>query len=110
MTTNLFPLAKRLLNDQGFDNMRSFGRELVDTFTRTYETAVGPKVATIQIQDRNGFFCFSAQYWSEGRNILAGCSSVKFIKKDIENPEHWIRKYILDVDVTIKNSYAVRLV
>ena len=109
MTTSLFPLAKRLLNDQGFENMRSFGRELVDTFVRTYQTAVGPKVATIQIRERNGFLYFSSQYWSEGRNILAGCSAVKFIKLDIDHPEHWIMRYIVDVDYAVRDSYAARL-
>jgi hypothetical protein len=109
MKTTLFPLAKRLLNDQGFDNLRSFGRELTDTFVHTYQTAVGPKVATIQIRERNGFMYFSAQYWSEGRNILAGCSAVKFIKTDIEYPEHWIMKFILDVDYAVRDSYAARL-
>lgn len=110
MTTSIFPLAKRLLNDQGFENMRSFGRELVDTFVRTYQTAVGPKVATIQIHERNGFLYLSGRYDSEGRNVLEACSAVKFIKLDIENPEHWIKRYILDADNAVRNSYAARLV
>ena len=109
MKTTLLPLAKRLLNDQGFDNMRSFGRELVDTFVQTYQTAVGPKVATVQIREHGGFLYLSGQYWSEGRNILAGCSAVKFIKLDIENPEHWIMRYIVDVDYAVRDSYAARL-
>lgn len=106
----LLPLATRLLNDQGFDNMVSFRRKLADTFQQTYQTAVGPKVATIQIRERDGFLTLSGRYDSEGRNVLEACSAVTMIPLDIECPEHWITRYILDADYAVRDTYAMRLV
>lgn len=108
--TSLLQTATRLLNDQGFDNVVSFRRKLADTFQKTYQTAVGPKAATIQIRERGGFLLLSGQYWSEGRNVLEACSGSALIRVSGAHPEFWILKYIADADNAVRNSYAARLV
>lgn len=110
MEKKIVHIAEKMLHEAGFENVVSFRRKLADTFQKTYETAVGPKVATIQIRERDGFLTFSGSYESEGRNVLAGCSSYAMLRVDMENPKSAIKRYIDDAEDAIRKSYAARLI
>jgi hypothetical protein len=103
------PIATKALLGAGFTHMRSFGRVLAHTFTKTYESINGPRDAVINIHEARGNFHFAGEFQSEGRNVLSACSGAGFIPCEIENPEKWVAKYIADAERAVNESYAVRL-
>jgi hypothetical protein len=109
MSNVITPIATQALLDAGFNHMVSFGRPLVDTFVKTYESINGPRDAVIQIREERGNFWFFGRFDSEGRNILQGCSGAGFLPCEIENPAKWVAKYIADAERTVRHSFAIRL-
>jgi purine-nucleoside phosphorylase len=109
MKSKIIPIATKALLAAGFTHMRSFGRTLAHTFTKTYDSINGPREAVISIHEARGNFHFTGAFQSDGQNVLAACSAMGFIPCEIENPEKLVAKYIADAERAVKESYAVRL-
>lgn len=78
--------------------------------TREFDTAVGPKTASIQLQRIGDEAVLHAVYFSEGRNVASAVRHAPFTdfttEAEIEKELHAFNAEVID---TVNQSYARRL-
>jgi len=98
---------KLLLAAQGWTPIES-GTAIA---TKAFNTVNGLNSAHIFLQkdDAQAAWWLHAEYRSEGRNVLS--NEIAFVNDDaaLAEVERIVKKYTLDVEATIRNTYGVRL-
>lgn len=82
---------------------------IVPTLSKHYPTSVGPKVALIYVQETPEQFQLSADYQSEGRNILSTCWATIPCNTSSQDAETAVADFLSQVEREIGDSYASRL-
>lgn len=77
---------------------------------KTYQSAVGLKVATIYAVNRadSGLY-FTAHYESEGRNVLSTCTLHTMASDSDLKLQNALHEYCVRIDSTVGETYAMRL-
>jgi hypothetical protein len=92
------------LTGKGWKGERlALGETHWESFTKEYETATGPKTAIIYNHDRK----LTADYQSEGRNVLEGCFVLNVELKACTTKD--VDQFLRIVEKRIDDSYARRL-
>jgi hypothetical protein len=108
MKDDIIALAFKMLIDAGYEPFLSFGKEASDVVEKQYETAVGTRSAFVRLYGSSDglYVVLEGTYYSEGRNVMAGCSAASLIRTDIEDAAPMIQQYIADAEEAVNGSYA----
>lgn len=102
-------LVDRFVNTHGWKH----DRILPNVVTRWYDTAVGPKPASVwfTVCRETGAVYFWPEYQSEGRNAAAACSASAWVMPDLSNEQAFavVDKFVQDLDTCVSQTFAARL-
>lgn len=77
---------------------------------KTFRTAVGPKEAQAYLESWDeGRFVLTGQYYSEGQNVLATLRLSLDETMDGAQLDRLVQQFVGEVDSTVADTYAVRL-
>lgn len=86
-------------------------RIIPNVVSRFYETAVGPRQASVWFTARSssGSVCFLPEYYSEGRNAVE--SHFTWVTDDMTDEQvlQLVDKFVKDLDAGVAQTYAARL-
>lgn len=79
---------------------------------KSFHTAIGDKeaLACLSINLAEGVAKLEGLYRSEGRNILAGCTTLIALDTSSQDISTIAQQFAADVDIRVRESYAARLV
>ncbi len=86
-------------------------RILTNVATKDHDTAVGPKQASVRIKfdAECSQYWLNAEYYSEGRNALAGCIACFPATADDATVEAHVDAFVASATKMIGGTYAARL-
>lgn len=117
-TAAVIELAAKCLIENGWSKRSHLGMQIngknFPVYEKTFETATVPQTAFICCRESSDpdTVVFDSTYYSEGRNVLSGCSAYGMIN-DLTamnvGIETAISRYIENAERAIDQSYARRL-
>lgn len=106
-TSRLTQLVERFVQNHGWQT----DRILPNVVFRLYETAVGPKQASVwfTVCRSTDAVYFWPEYQSEGRNAAENCSAWVMPGLSVEAAHEVVDRFVLDLDICVSQTYAARL-
>lgn len=103
------------MKDMIVDRLERFGWQkdrIVDAFSKTFETVVAPKQASIWLrfsQEGNRWWLTNGDFTSAGENVLAACYAIfpgGMLQSEIEQT---VAALVVEMERKIAGAYSVRL-
>lgn len=85
---------------------------IVDAFTKTFETVVAPKQATVWLSFDRSVDCWwlaNGDFTSAGENVLATCHATLPVGAPQNEAEQTIDAFVAEMEQKIAGAYSVRL-
>lgn len=85
---------------------------MVDVFSKSFETAVAPKRASIWLrfdQENNHWRLTNGDFTSAGENVLATCTRILHAGMQQDEIEQAIADFVAEMEREIAGAYSVRL-
>lgn len=85
---------------------------IVDAFSKTFETVVAPKRASIWLkfdQECNRWWLTNGDFTSAGENVLAACFAIFPVGMSQDEIAQTVEAFVAELERKIAGAYSVRL-